>query len=849
MTSRPTDRAADLAAAERARLAPDARAAWRRFGPYLADRQWGTVREDYSADGACWDHLPHDEARSRAYRWGEDGLFGVCDDQGLLCLAMALWNERDPILKERLFGLGSPEGNHGETVLEEYFHTDALPSAAYLAARYHYPQSAFPYAAVVDAARRRGVTEPEPSLRETGAFDADRFFDVLVEYAKASPDELLVRISVDNRGPDAAPIHVLPTLWFRNTWSWGRSGPDYPPRPSLAARGESLGVGAPAPVSIVAAHATLGAWVLDVAPDATAPTTLVFTENESNAARLWNTGGGGRCAKDAFHDWLVAGRADAVSAERRGTKAAAHRRVVVPAGGREVVCARLSPDGAATTAFGRDFDALFELRRAECEAYQRALAGTANDDDALVARRARAGLVWTQQLYRWDVDAWLDGDPAQPPPPRSRLAGRNHDFRGLRAADVLAMPDGWEYPWFAAWDCALHAVAWARQDPAFAKAQVSTLLGYARPTGQVPGQEFTLREANPPLLPWAALAVDAIARSEGAASDDDFLAEVFFGALPELAWWSNTHDPAGDGLFGGGFLGLDNLSPFDRGRPPAGGRLEQADATAWVGFLAASLAEIASNLGARSRAFRRQAARLAARVDAVARALSTLRDPTTGLHHDRIVLPDGSSTLLPIRSIACLVPALTAGVVDVGSGARRLALLDARALAELCAFAFDEAELLGPYGLRSLSRRHAAEPADLVIAGARYRVAYRPAEMDDPHFGKNSNWRGPVWMPLNYLVVDALRRHARALPEITVAFPARGGRRVTLAAAADALAARLADLFRVDPHRAVRPGDGRSDDRVLFHEYFDGDTGRGCGASHQTGWTALVAELVRSSSV
>jgi hypothetical protein len=861
------------------RLDEDARRVrnWKRWGPYLAERQWGTVREDYSADGTCWEYFPHDHARSRAYRWGEDGLLGLCDRQGRLCFALALWNGRDPILKERLFGLTGPEGNHGEDVKECYFYLDATPTHSYLKALYKYPQAEFPYARLVAENRGRGRHEPELELADTGVFDGDRYFDVTVEYAKASPDDVLVRITVANRGPETAALDLLPTLWFRNTWSWGRSGEGYWPKPRLA-RDRRRGV--------VAEHASLGRFrlALEGTPE------LLFTDNETNATRLYGAPNAAPYVKDAFHDYVVHGRRAAVNPDGVGTKVGARYRLDVPGGGEVVVRLRLSADGAPA-AFGGAFDGVFAARTAEADAfYDARLPSTLTADERAVARQAYAGLLWSKQLYHYSVKEWLEGDPAQPPPPASRRSGRNCDWTHLYNRDVVSMPDKWEYPWYAAWDLAFHMLPFARVDPHFAKEQLVLFLRewYMYPNGQLPAYEFAFSDVNPPVHAWAAWRVYKMTGARGA-RDRVFLARVFQKLALNFTWWVNRKDVRGRHLFGGGFLGLDNIGVFDRSRPlPTGGFLEQADGTAWMGFYCATMLSMALELAKDDPAYEDMASKFFEHFVAIADAMNALGGsglwcPDDGFYYDQLHV-DGRTVPLRLRSLVGLVPLIACEVLEEdtldrlpgftrrmrwfldnrpdlagtiayaerGHGHRLLALPRRDRLERVLRYMLDESEFLSPYGIRSVSRVHRDQPYVLAAGGQEYRVAYEPAESTSGLFGGNSNWRGPVWFPLNYLLLEALERYAHFYgDDLKVECPTGSGRFLNLDAVAQELARRLAALFLADAggRRPVHGDDRRfADDPhwrglVRLSEYFHGDTGRGLGASYQ-GWTTLVTRCL-----
>jgi hypothetical protein len=879
------------ARAEWQRLAEDAARTrhWKRFGPYLAERQWATVREDYSAHGNPWEYFPHDHARSRAYRWGEDGLLGVCDHRGRLCFAVALWNGRDPILKERLFGLTGPEGNHGEDLKELHFYLDSTPTHSYMRALYKYPQAAFPYAWLVEENRRRGRDAPEFELEDTGVFDEGRYFDVVAEYAKASPNDLLIRLVVANRGPDRARLDLLPTLWFRNTWSWGRRGEGYPAtRPRLAAAGEA---------AVLATHEELGCFRLDVeaAPDGPVPP-LLFTENETNNERLFGVPSASPWAKDAFHRFVVDGEAGAVNPAREGTKAAAHHRLVLAPGASTTLRLRLTVEAeAGPEPFGAAFDQVFTLRAREADAFQRALLPPAvTDEEARVARQGYAGLLHSKQFFHYVVREWLEGDPAQPPPPPERRRGRNVDWLHLYNRDVISMPDKWEYPWYAAWDLAFHMVPFARVDPYFAKQQLLLPLRewYMHPSGQIPAYEFAFSDVNPPVHAWAAWRVYKIADPPGK-RDRVFLRRVFDKLVMNFTWWVNRKDPDGNHLFSGGFLGLDNIGVFDRSHPlPTGGHLEQADGTAWMAFYCATMLSMALELAREDAVYEDMASKFFEHFVAIVDAVnllggSGLWDEADGFYYDQIQIGE-ERTPLRIRSLVGLIPLLAVEVLDdrvleelpdfrkrthwflenradlarhisyldAGPHGRRLLAIPSRErLVRLLHYLFDEDEFLSPHGIRSLSRVHARRPFVLHTAGAEHRVEYEPGDSRTGVFGGNSNWRGPIWFPINYLLLEALERYGHFYGEgLRVECPTGSGRWLDLRAAAREIARRLVGIFlpRSDgwrPWHGPRrhwAEDPHFRELVLFHEFFHGDTGQGLGASHQTGWTALVLRLIES---
>jgi hypothetical protein len=878
--------------AERRRIADAAagRAAWRRWGPYLAERQWGTVREDYSADGRAWEYFPHDMARSRAYRWGEDGLLGISDERGHLCLALALWNEADPILKERLFGLTGTQGNHGEDVKEYYFFLDGTPSHAYLKALYKYPHRAFPYAELIAENGRRSRADPEFELLDTGVFAGDRYFDVLVEYGKADPEDIVLRVTATNRGPDAAPLHVLPTLWFRNTWSWAAGVP----RPELRVVPPGPGLPAPGVSRVRAVHETLGEYWLACRD---APAVLV-TENETNFERLWGVPNRTPYVKDGINDAVVHGRMEAVNPAGTGTKAAAHYVLRLPPGASRAVELRLSralpPDPFADAA------AVLERRRAEADAFYAALAGASMPEDARrVQRQALAGLLWSQQFYHYNVARWLDGDPAGPPPPPARRHGRNADWRHLDNAEVLSMPDTWEFPWYAAWDLAFHCVPLAALDPEFAKGQLILLLRewYMHPNGQLPAYEWAFGDVNPPVHAWAAWRVYQAAAATSGRPDLEFLQRVFHKLLLNFTWWVNRKDVEGRNVFQGGFLGLDNIGVLDRSLPLDRGHIDQADGTAWMGMYCLNMLAIALELARHDRAYEDVATKFFEHFLYIAGALNNLGEDGIALWDEQdeffydVLHADTTQRRMRVRSVVGLIPLLAvetveperlaglpdftarmewflkhrpdlAGLVsrwyEPGVGERRLfALVRGHRMKRVLRRMLDPEEFLSDYGVRSVSRYHAAHPFVVEMNGAVRSVAYEPAESRDGLFGGNSNWRGPIWFPINFLLIEALRRfHHYYGDDFLVECPTGSGRLMTLGAIALELGSRLTRIFLRGPD-GRRPVFGanptfQSDphwrDYILFHEYFHGDTGAGLGASHQTGWTALVAALLAQCS-
>jgi hypothetical protein len=883
-TSKPTPRLRSrrrLAERERLVECRDGARDWRRFGPYLSERQWGTVREDYSPHGNAWEYFPHDHARSRAYRWGEDGIAGVCDDRQLLCLALVLWNSRDPILKERLFGLTNSEGNHGEDVKELYYYLDATPTASYLKMLYKYPQAEFPYERLVLGNRGRSKQEPEFELLDTGIFDDDRYFDVFVEYAKAAPSDLLMQVTLHNRGPEAAALHVLAQLWFRNTWSWR---PDAP-RPSLASATHG---------GIEARHPDLGALQLqaDGAP------TWLFCENDTNVGRLFGMHDAKGPFKDAFHEHLVERRPGVLSMDESGTKAAAHESVVVPAGASLRLRFRLS-ESPPKLPFA-DFDSVMARRIEEADAFYAELQrGIETDDAKQIQRQAFAGLVWNKQHYHYDVHKWLAGDPGQLSPPAERLRGRNHDWDHLNNQEVISMPDKWEYPWYASWDLAFHCVAFARLDPEFAKQQLVLIARewYMHPNGALPAYEWAFGDVNPPVHAWAAWRVFQIDRKWGGGEGDlAFLERVFHKLLLNFTWWVNRKDAEGKNVFQGGFLGLDNIGVFDRSAPlPTGGHINQADGTSWMAMYCLNLMRIALELALRDPVYEDIATKFFEHFLGIAGAMARdIGQDGVGLWHeddefyyDALKLPDGNVVPLRLRSMVGLIPLFAVETLEPehlaklpgfaerlrwyllhrpdlarlvshwnepGRGERRLlSLLRGHRMKCLLRRMLDETEFLSDYGVRSLSRHHRDHPYIFEGQGTTLSVRYDPAESTTTCFGGNSNWRGPIWFPVNYLIIESLQKfHYYYGNDFKVECPTGSGKMCTLDEVALELTRRLTKLFLrgSDARRPVFGSDQKLQrdphfhDYVRFSEYFDGDTGRGLGAEHQTGWTALVAKLL-----
>ncbi|MFN8475744.1 MAG: glucosidase [Anaerolineae bacterium] len=882
---------------EHERLEADRRgdAEWKKWGPYLSDRQWATVREDYSADGNAWDYFPHDHARSRAYRWGEDGLAGISDEEQYLCFALALWNGRDPILKERLFGLTGSEGNHGEDVKEYYFYLDSTPTHSYMKMLYKYPQAAFPYRDLVETNRRRGKLEPEHELLDTGVFADDRYFDVFVEYAKADTEDILIRITAANRGPDPVELHLLPTLWFRNTWSWDANSP----RPSLhRVEGAMDGGHGHMPTAVLAEHQVLGRYVLacDGAPN------LLFTENETNVERLFGLPNPSPFVKDGINETVVHGRRDRVNPTGVGTKAAAHYNLTIPAGGTAVVRLRLTKSAATHPSpfVFSDFDALFAERKAEADLFYAELQPKSlTDDERNVQRQAFAGMLWSKQFYYYDVERWLDGDPGHPPPPAERRQARNSDWRHLNTTKIISMPDKWEYPWFAAWDLAFHCVPLALVDPEFAGDQLVALgrEWYQHPNGQIPAYEWNFGDVNPPVLGWAAWRVFKIEEKMRGQGDAFFLERVFHKLLLNFNWWVNRKDAEGHNIFQGGFLGLDNIGVFDRSAMlPTGGHIEQSDGTAWMGMYCLNLLTIALELACRDRVYEDIAVKFFEHFLLIADAMNNIGGEGIALWNDEDEFfydvlhleEQGHSIPLKVRSMVGLIPLFAVTTMEPWRieklpefkqrlewflenrphlarlvsrwqepgmrETRLLAILRGHRMKRVLRRMLDEAEFLSPYGVRALSKHHELYPYQLHSDGMNYVVRYLPGESDSGLFGGNSNWRGPIWFPVNYLIIEALQQfHHYYSDDFRVEHPTGSGQFVSLNDIADDLSERLIRIFLHDEHgrrpvfgtQEVFQGDLHWRDYVLFHEYFHGDSGAGVGASHQTGWTGLVAKLIQ----
>jgi hypothetical protein len=860
---------------------------WNRWGPFVAERAWGTVREDYSASGDAWGFFPHDHARSRAYRWNEDGLAGICDRHQYLCFAVALWNGRDPILKERMFGLAGPEGNHGEDVKEYYFYLDNTPTHSYLRMLYKYPQAEFPYARLLAENQKRDKSQPEFELVDTGIFDESRYFDVAVEYAKADAEDLLIRVAVTNRGPEAADLDLLPTLWFRNTWRWGRDDR----KPSLRA----LPTGAKSPGIVLAQHWELGDYALHCA-DADE---LLFTENETNSERLHGTPSATPFVKDAFHRYVVNGERAAVNPSATGTKAAARFHRTIKPGETITLDLRLAAvrDGQPLKKPFADFETVLKQRRDEAdEFYGVVLPDRLSADEKLVARQAFAGMLWSKQYYHYVVGDWLDGDPGQPTPPAQRCHSRNRDWSHLFTRDVISMPDKWEFPWFASWDLAFHCVTLAYVDPQFAKEQILLMLRewYMHPNGQIPAYEWDFSDVNPPVLPLAARAVFEIERQLTGVADYEFIERVFQKMLLNFTWWVNRKDPLGKNIFQGGFLGMDNIGAFDRGKLPPGYLLGQADGTSWMAAFAKSMLSNALLLAERNPAYEDLASKFWEHFIYIANSMNSQGDPKRslwdeqdGFFYDHLISDKGEATPIRARTMVGFTPMFGASVVLASSCQRHpaferrrkwfvqhrpdlvenvgpmvkpganntliLGLVRPDQLRRMLAYMLDENEFLSPYGVRAVSRIHQDQPLILQLDGQEYRLDYEPGESQTNLFGGNSNWRGPIWLPVNFLILFALRQyHLYYGDDFQVECPTGSGRRMNLNQVAEELGRRLTRIFLPDAEgkRAVF-GDCELFNRdphwrnlIPFHEYFHGDTGRGCGASHQTGWTGLIAQVM-----
>jgi hypothetical protein len=878
---------------ERLREAAEQKVPWRRWGPYLSERQWGTVREDYSEGGNAWDYFSHDQARSRAYRWGEDGLAGISDDRQQLCFALALWNGKDPILKERLFGLTNSEGNHGEDVKEYYFYLDSTPTHSYMKYLYKYPQSAFPYSDLVETNRRRGRHELEYELLDTGVFDEDRYFDVFVEYAKGAPEDILIQITVFNRGPEPATLHVLPTVWFRNQWSWGVTAR----RPQLRHLEQAGEVRV-----IEAAEERLGTRYLycEGKPE------LLFTENETNTARIFGVPNRTPYVKDAFDNYLVHGQRDAVNPALIGTKAAGHYRMTVGSGQSSTVRLRLTdqpsfpPDAMGDGVrgpFSAGFDQVLSRRQREADEFYASITpASLGEDERRVMRQALAGMLWSKQFYYYDVDKWLEERGSDPFKATRKTAPRNDHWHHMYNGDVISMPDKWEYPWYAAWDLAFHVLALTMVDTEFGKQQLKLMLRerYMHPNGQIPAYEWNFGDVNPPVHAWATIFTYQLDKAQKGEGDREWLKSCFQKLLLNFTWWVNRKDRFGRNVFEGGFLGLDNIGVFDRSAPlPTGGYLEQADGTAWMALFSQNMMDMASELALTDPDYGDMAVKFAEHFLWISSAMGHLGgdtgmwDDEDGFYYDVLRLPDGRSQQLKIRSMVGLLPFCAATVFEgelsakypelgerlawfletrrelcalihdprkQGVAGRRLtSILDETRLRRVLEKMLDESEFLSPYGIRSLSRYHADHPYVIYAAGQEYRVSYLPAESDTGMFGGNSNWRGPIWMPVNALIIRALLSYYLYYgKDFTVECPTGSGRRMNLAQVAEEIGRRLANIFLRDKdgRRPVFGGarkfqeDPHWRDCLQFYEYFHGDNGAGLGANHQTGWTGIIARLL-----
>jgi hypothetical protein len=880
MAARMTKTSPEVANAEEQRLGEaDARKqAWRKWGPYVSERQWGTVREDYSADGHAWGYFPHDHARSRAYRWGEDGIGGFCDAKQTLCMAVALWNGKDPILKERMFGLSNREGNHGEDVKELYYYLDAVPTYSYARMLYKYPQAAFPYERLLHENARRDRRQPEFEVIETGIFDDDRYFDVDIEYAKAGADDILLRLTVTNRGPDAADIHVLPQVWFRNSWSWFTDRP----KPSLERVDDD----------VVVKHETLGAYAIHFEE----PDEIRFCENETNLPKLFGAQETGHLYKDGFNVYVVEGAKDAVSSHK-GTKAAGIYKRTVAAGASVTIRARLSLGPPKPAPFAH-FDRIFAERKSEADAFYAGLQSKVVDEDLRrIQRQAFAGILWSKQFFYYDVTEWLDGDPAEPPPPGARHKSRNGEWVHATMEDVVSMPDKWEFPWFAAWDWAFHLVTLASLDLEDAKRQL-ILLGqswYMHPNGQLPAYEWNFSDVNPPVQAWAALRLYDAEQKRTGKGDRKFLERVFTKLLLNFTWWVNRKDPRGLNVFEGGFLGMDNIGVFDRSAPlPVDGMQVQSDGTSWMAMYSLNMLRIAIELAQEDDAYQDIATKFFEHFLMIGGAMTNLGgkglslwDDTDNFFYDWLVMRDGTATPLRVRSLVGLIPAFAVETIEAGllknlpsftrqrdwylryrpklavlvsrwntpgaDDTRLLAIARAFRASKVMARVLDTNEFLSDYGIRSLSRYHLEHPYVFEAANFRAEVGYVPAESDSDLFGGNSNWRGPIWMPINYLFIESVNKFAKFYgDDFRVECPVGSGEMLSLKEIADDLRNRLINIFRRDKN-GRRPvfgsyekmqSDPHFKDHLLFHEYYDGDTGRGLGASHQTGWSALVANMI-----
>jgi len=853
---------------------------WKKWGPYVSDRQWGTVREDYSANGVAWESVTHDMARSKAFRWGEEGIGGICDEHQFLCFALSFWNKKDPILKERYFGLTGNQGNHGEDVKEYYYYLDSTPSHAYMKMLYKYPQMPFPYQQLIDENNRRGKMETEYELIDTGIFNEDHYFDIFIEYAKNDPEDILIKISICNRSPEDASLHVLPTLWFRNTWDWGYD----PYKPALAASGSG---------TVHIRHENHGDYFFYCKDN---PEWL-FTDNETNVKKLYSAENKTGFFKDGVNNYIIHGESSAVNPEKKGTKAAANFNVLIKGGQTKIITLRLT--NTRNNSPFADFDAIFDLRKKEADIFYDSLQdGIKSTDARNVQRQAYAGLLWSKQFYYFNIHQWLTGDPSQPPPPHERHAGRNHEWKHLTNADIISMPDKWEYPWYAAWDLCFHAVAFMPIDPGFARSQLLLLTRewYMHPNGQLPAYEWAFSDVNPPVHAWAAWRVyRGEQRFHQVPGNREFLEAIFHKLLLNFTWWVNRKDDNGNNLFEGGFLGLDNIGAFDRNMElPPGIRLAQSDGTSWMAMYSLNMMRIALELAKENHVYQDMATKFFEHFLYIAEAMwrkgprkEGLWDNEDEFYYDMLYTDDGRSLRLKLRSMVGLIPMFAVEVLeddiflqqkefvsrlnwflnhrpDLASLVSRwneksvgekhlLSVLRGTRLTKILVRMLDESEFLSPYGIRALSKSHEESPFRVELSTGTFSVHYTPAEGDSTMFGGNSNWRGPIWMPMNYLILESIRRFYQYYgDDFKVEFPSGSGKLFTLYEIFIELVKRMNQIFLRDENgrRAVfgenekMQTDPHFKDYILFYEYFHGDTGRGVGASHQTGWTALIARML-----
>ncbi|MCU1286963.1 MAG: uncharacterized protein JWO13_3313 [Acidobacteriales bacterium] len=883
---------------QRLRQSEDRSTHWKRWGPYLSERAWGTVREDYSNNGTAWEYFPHEQARSRAYRWNEDGIGGICDRHQYICFALAMWNGRDPILKERLFGLTGNQGNHGEDVKEYYFYLDSTPTHSYMKYLYKYPQAEYPYAQLLEENQKRGKQDPEFELMDTGVFDDNRYFDVFVEYAKASSEDILIEITVANRGPEEASLSLLPTLWFRNEWTW---------EPAIAKPSMKKAGGKKSQCGVISAKHTYYReryLYCEENPE------LLFTENETNAQRLFNAANASPYVKDAFHEYVVNGNRAAVNPAQVGTKAAALYELKVAAGASATVRLRLTDanPAAAGDPFGAEFGKKFTLRKKEADDfYATVIPPQLSDDAKNVMRQSMAGMLWSKQFYHYEVKRWLDGDPGQPTPPPERKQGRNHEWKHLYNSDVLSMPDKWEYPWYAAWDLAFHCITLALVDSDFAKEQLVLMLRewYMHPNGQLPAYEWAFGDVNPPVHAWAAWRVYKIEKKRRGVGDRVFLERVFHKLMLNFTWWVNRKDAEGNNIFQGGFLGLDNIGVFDRSAPlPSGGFIEQSDGTSWMAMYTLNLLAIALELADEDPVYEDVASKFWEHFLYIAYAMNHrghegeagdddsvgMWDETDGFFYDVLHTPEAGHQPMRVRSMVGLIPLfavetlepeilerlpgfkrrlewfiqnrpeLTSGIASMhrrGQGERRLlSIVDAAKLRRILQIMLDEKEFFSDYGIRALSRVHKDHPFSLKIAGVEHSVDYEPGESTSGLFGGNSNWRGPIWFPVNFLLIESLQKFDFYLgQDFKVECPVGSGQMKSLSEVAEQISHRLARIF-MKAEDGTRPVNGTNEkfqkdpywkDLIQFYEYFHGDLGSGVGANHQTGWTGLIAKLIQQS--